>query len=156
MGITSKITVDKAPFLKFPGLLKVAVAVGLNETAKMLAAGTADKIEQGTRSGRIYRSKTGHGLHQAAAAGEPIGEDTSGTQSDIKVFLDNLGNNQVEVGWDATGTGGQGTRAKQMMAQELGSADGRMPAHPTLVPTAIEMEPLLTAEMKRILTEITI
>ena len=141
---TSKITVDMKALDKFLPVIEVAAKVGLYECAKMLSHEVDYWIGTAGRAGRVYPSKTGIGLHTAAAAGQPISEDTGGTHSDIKIFLEELENNEIRIGWE-------GRRADQMIAQELGRADGTMPAHPTLVPVAEGMEPAMTAEMQRVL-----
>ena len=132
---TSKITVDMKALDKFLPVIEVAAKVGLYECAKMLSHEVDYWIGTAGRTGRVYPSKT---------AGQPISEDTGGTQSDIKIFLEELENNAIRIGWE-------GRRADQMIAQELGRADGTMPAHPTLVPVAEGMEPAMTAEMQRVL-----
>ena len=142
--IVSRVWVDMKGLDKFKPVVEVAIKLGLYDCAKMLGKEVDYEIGTAGRTGRVYPSKTGIGLHTAAAAGQPISEDTGGTQSDIKIFLDELDQNLVRLGWE-------GRRADQMIAQELGRADGTMPAHPTLVPVATRMWFPMTVEMQRIL-----
>ncbi|NTV60628.1 MAG: hypothetical protein HGA77_04895 [Chlorobiaceae bacterium] len=93
----------------FKAYLKGAVKVQ-NEARK--------SIQQGGRSGRIYRKNRGK-YHQAAGPGEPPKTDTGIMVSSIAI--------EPEENWVLVGSG-----LKYAKVQEFGTSN--MPAHPWLVP----------------------
>lgn len=121
-----------------PLKLNLAVKAALEQAGSDLADAIQEQIENSPATGRVYGSRKGFGTHQAAAPGESIHEDTAGTQDAIIVNTSELEAGTVSVGWT-------GARAKEMMAQEFGSASGRVPPHPTIVPATAKALPGIAA-----------
>ena len=137
MNLRADVTFDFAGMKLVPAKLDAALQVGLAYSAVEVREALDRKIAESPRGGHVYYSRRGDGtLHEASAPGVAFAEDTGETQNEIKMFLENLHQNEVAVGWE-------GKKASEVADLEFGTNDGRVAPRPTVTPVAIESLPVV-------------
>jgi len=107
-------------------LLAARLAKGRVITAaNILARGIRHKLNQGG-TGRWYASRTGHGLHQASAPGEPPSPDTRNLQRSVSVKDRGFKGAEVHV------------KAPAAATLEFGSAINNLEPRPYMRPSLSE------------------
>lgn len=135
MLLRCDVQLDTAKLKALPAKIDAAVQVGLVYSAAAMRDALDERIANSPRGGRIYPSRRGDGtMHEASRPGVAFAEDTGETQSEIKIRLQNLSQNEIEIGWE-------GERAEQVERLEFGSDGGKLAPRPTVIPTALDMIP---------------
>jgi hypothetical protein len=108
-----------------------AVFKVLQQGGQLIADATAEKIIDGPKSGRLYKSQWRKGAkHRASAPGEAPASDSG-----------RLAQSQTWVGSESTLTVDVGTATPYAADLELGTPDGRIEPRPSLGPSFREIAP---------------
>lgn len=111
--------------LSLVGPALVAAAVEGLEDAAIIYAQTLNETIHNIGAGHPYPSRKGDGsIHWASAPGDPISEDTGETQSEIKIFRDEMPV-CIKIGFE-------GQKAEDMARLEMGDPTTHLEPRPTM------------------------